>query len=92
LPFSIFLRNGFCSLTKKKEGAKLTIFKLTKKIWWNVAFYKRTSICLVGMAITVALYFFWDEVGGIIFAALVIWVVFKIYPSKIKRSDYDDNG
>lgn len=70
----------------------MTTSKLTKKLWRNVVFYKRISICLIGAVFTVALYFFWGEIISVVFAALVIWIVVKIYPSKIRRKDYDDNG
>jgi hypothetical protein len=57
---------------------------LAKKIWRNIVFYKRSSIFLFGIVFAVALYFFWGEMISGIFALLVIWMVIRIYPSKIK--------
>ena len=70
----------------------MTASKLTRKLWQSVVFYKRTSICLVGSVIAVALYFFWGEIISVLFVAVVVWVVARIYPSKIRRRDYDKSG
>ena len=63
-----------------------------KRLWQNIIFYKRISAGLLGATIVIILDIYFGRIISCIFSAVFTWIIVNMYPSNIKRKNYDDNG